>query len=379
MKTINNHTNKTMKTSKKLSMAAFLLLALAACNKQEPDLVSGLHQTGECLLTTLFDAPTTKVQNQSAANEKAIQNVQIFVFRAGEGADKGVLDNAVSAGFHTPLGLTSGSYDGITLKCSTGAREVWAVVNDVQDHTVGEGAVQTKADFLALTHELENTGAGRLLMIGRSNPTSQDPAIQLVEGSMQLSIPVHRLAASIVLESVTNDFSAPAYRKLDQFRLDAAYLLNVPGRINFGESLAASALPTQMWYARLAAEKTNPRAAILYDSLGGTILPYGQSYNTPHTFYAYPNDCSPSEGASFSPRATLLVLEASVKYGSAWTKYYYPVVLDGGLQSNKQYRVNLTVHRPGSTDPNHPVAFSDLSPIVRVVDWTEGGNYLREI
>jgi hypothetical protein len=355
------------------------LLSLAACNKNGLDGAAVEPGRGECVLTARFEAPATKVANQTLTNEKAIQNVQIFVFRAGDGADKGVLEIAASAGFDQPLGVTAGTFSGISVKCSTGYREVWAVVNDSRDRTSGTDAVRTKAEFLALTHELADASSTCLLMIGRSNPGSQDPAILLVEGSMQVTVPVHRLAASVVLESVKNDFSSPAYQRPDMFRLEAAYLLNVPGRIDFGERSEPSALPAEMWYARLAAETANPRAAILYDNLSGEIVQYGGVHASTHTFYTYPNNCRPNEDAVFCPRATVLVLEASIKYAVGWVKFYYPVTLDGGLQANKQYRVNLTVHRPGSLDPNKPVAFNDVTPVINVSDWDGGVTYNPEI
>ena len=355
------------------------LLALAACDKDDPAGRGGAARAGECFLTARFDAPGTKVANQTPANEKAIQNVQIFVFRAGEGKDKGVLEIAASAGFDRPLGETAGTYDGLTVKCSTGYREVWAVVNDSRDRTAGSEAVRTKAEFLALTHELEDASGSCLLMVGHANPDSRDPAILLVEGAMQVTVPVHRLAASVVLESVRNDFSSPAYQKPDMFRLEAAYLLNVPGRTDFGGTGEPAALPKELWYARQAAETAGPRAALLYDDLGGEMLQYGGVHASAHTFYAYPNDCPPSVDAVFCPRATLLVLEASIKYSGGWTRYYYPVTLDGGLQANRQYRVNLTVHRPGTRDPNEPVAFSDVTPVISVSGWDDGSTYNPEI
>ena len=364
---------------KYILFSAAALLGLAACNQNVLSDGPAVPGTGECLLTARFDLPSTKVASQTLTNEKAIQNVQIFVFRAGEGGDAGVLEIAASAGFDQALGVTTGTYSGITVKCSTGQREVWAVVNDSRDHTSGADAVQTKAEFLALTHELQDASPTKLLMIGRSHPESQDPAITLTEGAVQVSIPVHRLGASVVLESVKNDFSSPAYQKAEIFRLEAAYLLNVPGRINFGETSEPSALPEEMWYARLSAETANPRAAILFDNLSQELLNYGQTHTVKHTFYAYPNNCSPSEDAVFSPRATVLVLEASIKYASGWVKYYYPVTLNGGLAANKQYHVNLTVHRPGSTDPNKPVTFNDLTPTITVSDWDGGDTYNPEI
>ena len=70
------------------------LLVLAACDKDSPGGRSAGTRPGECILTARFDAPGTKVAGQTPANEKAIQNVQIFVFRAGEGRDDGVLEVA---------------------------------------------------------------------------------------------------------------------------------------------------------------------------------------------------------------------------------------------------------------------------------------------
>ncbi|MBR4524765.1 MAG: hypothetical protein IKP15_04375 [Bacteroidales bacterium] len=353
-------------------------LLAVSCSKTAVD-GPETNKEGEVLLSVRFDAPGTKVGAQSVTNEKAIQNVQIFVFRAGNGGDAGNLEIAASSGFDTPLNNTDGSYSGMMVKCSTGQREVWAVVNDSADRTAGPDAVTTKSEFLALTHELKYASATKLLMIGHSG-TELEPAVTLHEGREDVSIVVHRLAAAVILESVKNDFSSPAYQKADMFRLENCYLINVPGRINFGETSEPSALPTEQWYARLAAETASPKADLLYDALAGQIVNYGASYTVPHTFYTYPNNCAVSEDASWCARATLLVLEASIKYPSGWVKYYYPVQLGAGpLLSNKQYRVNLTIHRPGSLDPNHPVTFDDVTPVISVTDWESGDRYDREI
>lgn len=354
-----------------LASLAVCGLLFSSCGKTIPD----GPVPGEVQLSVRFDAPATKVSTQSAANEKAIQNVQIFVFRAGNGADAGNLEIAASSGFDSPLGVTSGTFNGLTLKCSTGQREVWAVVNDSEDRTATPGAVTTKSDFLALTHELQRSSATKLLMIGHSG-TDAAPAVMLHEGQEELTINVHRLAAAVILESVKNDFSSPAYRQADMFRLESCYLINVPGRINFGETSEPSALPAEQWYARLAAETASPKADLLYDGLSGQIVNYNTTYSVPHTFYTYPNNCAVSEDASWCPRATLLVLEASIRYASGWVKYYYPVQLSTGpLSSNKQYHVNLIIHHPGSLDPNRPVRFDDVTPIIRVTDWVDGDHY----
>lgn len=361
----------------------------ASCSKQIS--VNGEEfsmGSGECILTVGLGSQGTKVAAQTVTNEKTIQNVQVYVFRAGDGADNGMLEVAASKGFDTPLNNSTGTYSGITVKCATGQREVWVVVNDSQDRTAisGDGAIKTKTEFLAQVHDLENSNATKLLMIGRSNPDNVSPVITLNEGPQNVNIPVHHMAAAITLESVINDFSSPAYQKANTFRLEAAYIMNVPGRYNFGESSEPAALAADYWYAKMAAETGAARKVLLYDEIGTPSAPAyvnygGTAYSTPHTFYTYPNNCAPSEDSSWSTRATLLVVEASILYGTSWQKYYYPVVINptGGLLSNKQYHVNITVHRPGSLDPNKPVKFSDMTPVITVTDFEDGGTMNPEI
>ena len=141
-----------MKTNLKLMLAPVLCLALlaASCGKSGTDpSVQSPAGDGVVSLTVRLGQPATKVAAQAAANEKMIRNVQVFVFRAGSGADAGSLEIAASAGFDTELDVSSGNYNGLTLKCSTGDREIWAVVNDSRDRTAGADAVSSRDELLA--------------------------------------------------------------------------------------------------------------------------------------------------------------------------------------------------------------------------------------
>ena len=365
-----------MKTNLKLMLAPVLCLALlaASCGKSGTDpSVQSPAGDGVVSLTVRLGQPATKVAAQAAANEKMIRNVQVFVFRAGSGADAGSLEIAASAGFDTELDVSSGNYNGLTLKCSTGDREIWAVVNDSRDRTAGADAVSSRDELLAQTHQLSASRKDKLLMAGSSG------VLRLREGKEEISVDVRRLAASVVLESVKNDFSSPAYRKAGVFRVEDCYLINVPGQVNLGGTSEPAALPEEAWLAKRAAEKAACEAGVIYDKVEPKLVEYGQSDSTPHTFYSYPNSCAASEDATWFPRATLLVLEASLYNGRDWTKYYYPVVLAGGLAPNKRYQVGLTIHRPGSLDPNIPVRFDDVTPVIRVSDWDTGERYDQEI
>ena len=361
-----------MNTTRNIAVLAALVLLAGACGKTEPAGGQKDAQGAQTVLAVNFHVPATKVAAQSESNEKMIRNVQIFVFRAGSGGDAGNLEIAASAGFDQELEASTGSFNGITLRCSTGEREIWAVVNDARDHTAGPDAVATKDDFLALTHDLKDARKDKLLMLGTSG------ALTLHEGREDVDITVRRAAASVILESVTQDFSSPAYQKNGVFRVEDCYLLNVPGRVNFAGSIEPSTLPTDAWYARMEAQ-TNLPEGLIYDRVTPKLLNYGDMDTTPHAFYAYPNDCAPSEDASWCARSTLLVLEASVYNGHDWQKYYYPVALTGGLEANKQYRVNLILHRPGTLDVNRPVKIEDVTTVVRVSDWDSGDRYDQDI
>ena len=361
-----------MKTTRQLAVFAALALVSGACGKTDTALGQRDADGAETLLAVNFRSPATKVAAQAESNEKMIRNVQIFVFRAGNGGDAGNLEVAASAGFDQELDVSTGTFNGITLKCSTGEREVWAVVNDAKDHTSGADAVATKEDFLALTHDLKDARKDKLLMLGTSGP------LTLHEGREDVDIVVRRAAASVILETVTQDFISPAYQKNGVFRVENCYLLNVPGRVNFAGTIEPSTLPTDAWYARMEAQ-TNLSEGVIYDRVTPKLLNYGDVDTTPHAFYAYPNDCAPSEDASWCARSTLLVLEASVYNGHDWQKYYYPVAIAGGLEANKQYRVNLILHRPGTLDVNRPVKIEDVTTVVRVCDWDSGDRYDQDI
>ena len=286
------------KNSLLAALGAAALLLSGACNKLPEGRAAKAPAAGEVLLkVSLGDAPGTKVAAQTPINERMIRNVQIFVFRAGSGGDAGSLEIAASSGFDGELEVGSGAYSGLTLKCSTGEREIWAVVNDSADRTVGPDAVLTKAALLALTHELKDSRPDKLLMVGSVTRS-------LREGTEEVELPVRRLAASVILESVKNEFLSPAYQKSGTFRVEDCYLINVPGRINFEGTSDAAALPQEDWYARMGAETGSPRGDLVYDHPESPkIVDYGSSDTTPHSFYAYPNGCEFSEDASWSPRA----------------------------------------------------------------------------
>lgn len=360
---------------KKFLLLVFSVL-LISCSRQDHEVYCGSgSDSDECLLTVnLTDGHVlTKVASQSAENETVINNVQVFVFRSGDGPDSGMLDVCASAGFPNGLVGESGTYNKMKLKCTAGTREIWAVVNDAADHTAKDGAVSSRSDLLALATELKDNSSTRLFMIGSTTE-------ELRSGSAEVSVKVKRVCASVILESVTNDFIAPAYQAAGMFRVKSCYLMNVPAMTNFGQTVKATSLTDQKyWYARMGAETSSPQKDLIFDRMDPSIeVNFGSACRTAHTFYTYPNNCEFSRDNGWCPRATMLVVEAELKNGSLWDTYYYPVVLES-LEANRQYRVNLTVKRPGSTDPNDPVQFADMVPVISIEDWESGESYSPEI
>ncbi len=369
-----------------ITIVSLAAMVLAGCSKSNPETVPVNENGGTCRLTvSLRDVAATKVTGQTSANEFKIQNVQILVFRAGTGADAGVLDACASKGFDTPLNYDASSspYGGLSVDCTVGKRKIYVLVNTVKDYTSKEyGFVGTEAKLLEEGVELKNFAKDKLFMMNSLETN-------LSSGAETVDISVRRICASVILESVKNDMQSYIYREPKTFKIKSVYLTNVPASINLGLSRTPSMLQPYEWYAWMKRETDEERAALIYDTLvtearDGYGINYGEIYRTVHTFYSFPNDRAPSEDKEWSPRATRLVVEASYYDGSVWRDCYYPVTLydktsSTGLEANKQYRVNLTIRRPGSDDPNKPVEFDTVSGSIRVDNWDTGKTYTEII
>lgn len=335
-----------MKT--KSIIAAFIVAALSilisSCNKEE------IAESGDiCSLTVTIPETvecSTKVTGQTDAKESNIKNLQVFVFR-----DNGLLDASV----YTTMTSTSGSAS-VNLKCTVGARSVWAVANAPSDLTT---QIRDATSLGAITTNLKDNAADALLMVGSVSKS-------LTEGNCSVEIPVRRAAASIELEKISVAMESEAYKTSGAFKLKKIYLVNVCGQTNYALTLSPGSVSTSNWYGKLAEETSSPAKALISDDLATPVsIDNGTSYSTVHTFYAYPNNCAHSTSSTFSRRATLLVVEAEL----SGELYYYPLKFDS-LVSNKRYVItNLTIKRPGSKTPYEPVLFSTASATVTVTPW----------
>lgn len=343
-----------------------LFLLITSCQQALNTINYETKEEFEMKVNLDFEADIqTKVQGQTDANEEKVNNVQIFVFRSENGA----IDACASSGY-------SGSNveSSITLKCTTGNREVWALVNYPRDLSKDQ-SIGNKTKFLEATSTLKEYSSNNLLMIGNNVPAS------FTAGNHEVQVKVYNAFASVILQSIRNDMQAPVYQAANKFRINKIYLTNVPGKINVGQTTDASTLDANFWYAKRVADN---ETSLLTDSLGEHILAFGSTYNTAHTFYTFPNPCPIVNAETWSARACRLVVEAEYNDGITWNKCYYPITLYNtdtniGLKANTRYYVNLTIKRPGSSNPDKPVEFDTISGTVDIADWATGTVYSEEI
>ena len=94
----------------------------------------------------------------------------------------------------------------------------------------------------------------------------------------------------------------------------------------------------------------------LYDSLtDGHALANGETYDTDHYFYCYPNQTSTK---------TRLVIEAEI----GGQIYYYPIVLNQVLPNN-QYSYNVVLTRLGVDSPDASLDRSAYTVRITMKDW----------
>ena len=308
----------------KKSIFAFAaaLAALVACNKNDvaPMQPQNQETLEPCELTVGICGAMTRATAVTADNEAKVNNLQVFVFRGDDLDAYASVDNAQE----------------LTLSCTAGERVVYALVN-APDYS----AVPGKAALLAKVSELSANSLSNFEMVGSKSVT--------LPQSEKVSIDVNRIASRVVLKKITRSFTSEALQALN-FKVDAIYLINVAGNTSYDLSAAPA-----KWYN--VAENKNELASLLYDA-PASLITNGQSYNTAHTFYAYPND--------LATNTTRLVIETTL----GETKYYYPINLPE-MAANKSYEIEeVKITRPGSDNPDEPVSFADATFSINVIDWT---------
>lgn len=315
---------------KRILIFAATLAATVACNKdlpvQQDNQTLPQEETARHELTVKVTGHSLATRATTVTGEATVNDLQVFVFRKGMNE----LDAYGSARSATQLSIS----------CTTGEKDVIAIVNapDMKE-------VATKDALLAKVSELSGNSLANFEMIGST--TASVPA------ESGITIAVDRLAARVVIRKITRDFSSPALQGVD-FTIDAIYLVNAAGDLNYGRTDAPS-----KWYN--IAKNKNEQAALLVDTPAAAVA-NKESHATAHHFYAYPNLNSADDEIA----DTRLVVETTLD----GRKYYYPINMPK-MDSNKSYEISeLRITRPGSDDPDKPIEIVDQDFKITVNDWT---------
>ena len=211
--------------------------------------------------------------------------------------------------------------------------------------------VRTFASLGSRAFRLEDENPAAPLMVGTA---------LLREGSRRTCrITLRPMLSRITLQSVACDFSGRSYagEKLKDVRAYLTYASAECHPLDTADR-PASWINAGRLDERQTAALPHPEMLLadLCDALGPRIYPA-------RDFFCYAN---PSNGLDFGTPATRLVLEG--RLGD--TVYYYPIDLPG-LRPGVQYRMDVTLTRAGSTDPDIPAASGAILLQREVLDWDE--------
>ncbi len=312
---------------------AILAAGLAIVSCTEKKLTPEVSQDAEkAEVTFCIQTPATKATVIDANDEIKVNAIQVFVFNT---------DGSINA----MSGKTEGN--SVTLACGVGDKTIAAVVNGPE---IAASTTYTLSRLQRVTSSFADNAVGSFVMYGAEATTLSARAI--------VAIKVKRLVSKIVIKEITRDFAAANYAAIDSVAMDITgiYLKKVAGQASYGSTATIST-----WYNDVGNTHYTGNAAVLgmiadYD-IQGVSLKNGETYDTAHTFYAYPNP----------EKTTLLTIETILNGNTL----YYPLALPA-LESNKIYTLTkLTLSRPGGNyDDRDTIIF-----MVEVEEWEEGDTW----
>lgn len=294
------------------------MAAVAAVSCCEKDIELPMHE--DELVTFSVSVPGLETKSVGDSDEKSVNSLQVIVF------NKHGLYETSSSGRGTALSLT----------CTAGQKRLVALVNT----SIEEGITDFN-EFASRSISLKDSGLGDLVMLGDSTLA--------VAANRPINLDVEYLSSKIVLESVTLNMANPQHRNLP-FAIKSVFLTNVAGDRQY----IAESDPTT-WYHQDNYDEQNT-LPFLYDSLAeGEELSNGDTYDTAHYFYCYPNQTSTK---------TRLVIEAEI----GGQTYYYPIVMDKVL-ANNQYSYKVVLTRLGVESPDASLDKGTYTVRITMKDW----------
>lgn len=202
--------------------------------------------------------------------------------------------------------------------------------------------VESESQLLDYSSSLSSNAPDALIMFGTKNLP------QLPSGITE--IPLYRLCSKVAIAKISVRMDDPVY-SAQEFTLKAIYLTNVYTMASYaGDHPVPSADPLCWYNAKDWHGSGNLRTLdILTGDRGLNVtIPNGGSYETLHTYYAYPNAAEEdTDQDDWAPRHTRLVIEATL----GGKRYYYPITLPTMKRNNCYTVTEAIIRKPGSLDP----------------------------
>ena len=206
--------------------------------------------------------------------------------------------------------------------------------------------IQGEQHLLEYSSSLTSNATDELVMFGSRDlpeiPTGVTP------------IALKRLCSKVEIKKISVDMDDAVYGS-QEFTLNALYLTNVYTQTCLGSEHATPDSDSQFWYnARGWHGSGSVRTLdnLLGDRGIGVRINNGSSYETTHSFYAYPNAISADSTADdWCARHTRLVIEATL----GGKKYYYTITLPVMKRNNSYTITEASIRKPGSLDPEKSI------------------------
>lgn len=317
-----------------------ILLLLTACRS-----VAVPQDTGR--LQIALGAPELRSAVATEA-EKRIWNAQFLVF-----------DRQGTLCFWQRTVFPEGTQEyRAELTVPTGRKEVWVITNltaGLQDIADINALMQRR--FLLTENAIVSGADGGVVMVGNASVVIEEAA------PATCRIQVRRLLARIHVGSIRN--SLPAGRTIGSPSLQLS-------NIAADRTLDTGSQP-RYWCNKLLDQGSDLAAQA---PVTGSSIESGTAWNAEARLYAFPNPVTDDTmgGSVFTPRKTRLVFSCTL----GDIRYYYPVTLSD-LEENTSYRVDLTIQRPGSSDPDLPVENGSFHFTVEPEPWTAPISYSENL
>lgn len=318
---------------KKFLLPAVLTAITALACTNEPILPTMVSEESVELTVSIPGDAFTKAS--SAGAESAVGRLQVFVFRASDGALEATASSSSSS---------------LTMSTTTGRKTVAALVN-AQDISV-----TTFSELESTVSDLKDNSLQNMVMYGRDDRD--------ITADAEVNITVTRQVAKIVIQKITNDISQPEYAS-EPMSIDEIFVLNAAGNALISRD---SYSPTK-WYNFREKEVSGECDALLCDVLSGRSLACHESLSGTYTYYCYANPTAEDSSSDGSDaRFTRLVVKATIAGRTA----YYPMSIEN-IEANHVYTITeLKITRLGSDDPDVPVTTAEAAFTVTVADWEDG-------